>query len=89
MSKVKPKCEIRDGIVFFEKPYKVRSGNWLGEHLDCDSLYFRDANSRELNIVCYASEEKYNEALSELRDIIYPELKLLRGVGKEEVDCID
>jgi len=80
----------KDGIVFFDKYFEVDYVDWIPKHLDCDSIITKESNgSEKICIVCYSTSEKYNQSLRELRDRKYPDHIILRGMGHEEVNCID
>lgn len=79
-----------NGVVFFNEPFKVKRVDWIYKHLDCDSIIVKsDFSNSEISVLCYASSEEYNNYLKELRDNKYPDCLLLRGIGHEEVNCID
>lgn len=80
----------KDGIIYFYEPFEVKRVDWIYKHLDCDSIISRDSvNGSKIYIICYASSEKYNDALKAVKDEQYSDYLLLRGVGHEEVNCID
>jgi hypothetical protein len=85
-----PENYEKDGIIYFNTPYAIEYQNWIGEHLDCDSIITKESvNESKVCIICYASKEKYNEALRQLRDKKYPSHIIMQGLGHEEVNCID
>ena len=79
----------KDGIVYFKKPYKVKRSDWIGKHLDCDSIVDRDSiNDKYILVICYASSEEFNIELKRLRDKKYPNHLLLVGISSDEINCI-
>lgn len=81
----------KDGIVYFDKPYlKIKRKDWIGKHLDCDSVLSGDSNSQIITIVCYAASKEYNSDLyryfKEHRESMG--LLYLRGIGSNEINRI-
>jgi len=61
-----------DGIIYFEKPYSVDFIDFGYAHLDCDSIItLESSDSDEIEVVCYASEPKYNKTLREIFNSSY------------------
>lgn len=87
-----PKKAEKDGIIYFDTPYKVNGLSFAHKHLDCDAIIIKEPTySKEMRVVCYASNESYNKALNNLFLSHYKGngYKLLVGISSKEMNCID
>ena len=79
----------KNGLIYFEKPFEVDYVDWIPKHLDCDSIITKESlDPDRITVICYASREEFNILLKKIRDEVYPDCDLLRGMGSEEVNCI-
>jgi len=80
----------KEGIIFFEEPLAVKRRDWVGKHLDCDTIILDNTSSDILNVICYASNKDSNTTLfryfKEHRESMG--LLYLRGIGSNEVNKI-
>lgn len=72
-----PDSYEKDGIVFFEKPYRVDALEWDNSHVGLDSIilcredYDEDKGSGiTIYVVCYASSADYNGAVYDLSEVM-------------------
>ena len=81
-----PSLYIKKGIIYFKEPYKVNALSFAYQHSGCDAICVDDTTySKEKRIVCYASNESYNDLLKEIFIAEYKGkgYKLLVGIASE------
>lgn len=79
-----------DGIIYFKSPFEVDYLDWLAKHLDCDSVIEKETSySDVVHVICYARTSDYNKNLRAVKNMKYPDDKILQGLSSEEVNCID
>lgn len=68
-----PKTYIKDGIIYFNNPYKVDVAEWNSSHEGLNSIVLTREEYDETTrggvfvfILCYASEEQYNSSIANL-----------------------
>ncbi len=78
--------KIVDGILFLDQPTEVDLGEWMDEHMDCDSFIIKNDNPLKLTVVAVSTDKKYNPNLEKLRS----QYKggILRGLTSQEVNTI-
>ena len=85
-----PATHEENGIVFFEKPYKVKLTEWIPRHLDCNALVEKGSvSSLWATIICYAKSRKDNITLLRLKRERFTKASTLVGVRSDEVNSID
>lgn len=87
-----PQITIKDGIAYFEQPYKVDFVDFGYAHLDCDSIITEaSAHYDEVEVVAYASEEKYNAKLYKIYEESYKGkgYRILQQISSMEASSID
>ena len=87
-----PKYTVKDGIAFYDTPYKIDLLEFAYDHLDCDSIISEnDFESDEAKVIAYATEEKYNAELYDVYDKQYKNngYRVMRQISSLEVSSID
>lgn len=85
-----PQTYEKDGIIYFKEPYEVDYADWIFEHLDCDCIITEESvHSDMICVLCFAKDENFNSYLRHIQKTKYPNGKIFRGMGAEEVNCID
>ena len=81
----------KEGIVYFKEPYKTNLWEWLDTHIGIDTLFVRNRQALDNNIMyvlAYAKDKTYNAKLSEINKS-RQDTSLFRGISEEEVCSID
>ena len=80
-----------EGIVYFKEPYKTNLWEWLDTHIGIDTLFIKNRQDLDNNIIyvlAYAKDKTYNAKLSEINKS-RQDTSLFRGICEEEVCSID
>lgn len=81
----------KEGIIYFKEPYKANLWEWLDAHIGIDTLFVRNRQALDNNIIyvlAYAKDKAYNAKLSEINKS-RQDTSLFRGISEEEVCSID
>ena len=81
----------KEGIVYFKEPYKTNLWEWLDTHIGIDTLFVKNRQALDNNIMyvlAYAKDKTYNAKLSEINKS-RQDTSLFRGISEEEVCSID
>lgn len=68
-----PESYEKDGIIYYEKPYRVDSSEWYFAHPFCNSIILNKSDIVQYGcgcmdyVCCYASSPEYNDALEEIQ----------------------
>ncbi len=86
-----PELYEKEGIIYFEKPYKTDLWEWLNTHIGIDTLFVRNRQALDNDIIyvlAYAKDKTYNNKLREINKS-REDTSLYRGIAEEEVCAID
>ena len=81
----------KDGIIYFKEPYRTNLWEWLDSHIGVDTLFIRnrqDLDNNIINVLAYAKVKEYNAKLNEINKS-REDTSLFRGICEEEVCSID
>lgn len=80
-----PSIKIIDGISVYEEPYKVKTEDWLFEHLDCHGI--GDTDLDEMLIYAFVNTKNKSIDIEGFRDKYFPDKNIFFTLGSSEVSC--
>lgn len=81
-----PETYEKDNIIYFKEPFEVDYSDWIFKHLDCDCIITEESlHSDIICILCFAKDASANSYLRYIQKTKYPNSKIFRGVGFEEL----
>ncbi len=81
----------KEGIIYFQEPYRTDLWEWLDTHIGLDTLFVRNRQALDNDVIyvlAYAKDKTYNAKLSEINKN-RQDTSLYRGISEEEVCSID
>lgn len=87
-----PNYNIKNGIAYYDKPYKIDFIEFGYSHLNCDSIITEESiDLDEVEVVAYASEEKFNAKLYDIYEQQYKNhgYRVMRQISSVEASSID
>lgn len=88
-----PVIRVKQGIAYFEEPYRVNALRFSFEHLDCLSIVVdkKDTSIDEIEVIGYSTSKNDNEKLIKVYKQEYANRGyiLFQHLSSSEVNCID
>ena len=78
--------EPETGIIEYTTPQEVDAGEWIGTHIDCDTI-IEDLGDRLL-VYAFATNPHYNKALLSYKRHKYGNLCILKGVSENAIGSL-
>ena len=78
--------EVKTGIFEFKSPQERDAGEWLEQHLDCDTIV--DDLGKYIVVYAYTTDPAFNGALSDYQQEKYSGQYVLRGISSDGLNSI-
>lgn len=81
----------KEGIVYFNEPYKVNFWEWIDEHIGLDTLIMKNPVKLEkdvIYVIAFAKNKSYNAKLNAINKRS-KHTTLIRGIPEEDLSCIE
>ena len=79
--------EVQQGIFIYTPPKEVNTGQWLEDHLDCDTI--ADYNGSTIKVYAFTLDPKYNFALKGYRKRNkLDKQQLLKGISSDGLNSL-
>ena len=78
--------ETKPGIFEFSMPQEVEAGQWMADHLDCDTII--DDHGKKLLVYAFVVKPEFNFELEKLQEKKYKSQYILKGISSDGLNSI-